>query len=373
MKCPKCGYISFDHNATCPKCRKDINDERKKLNLPGFEPAVPFLLGALTGDAEEAGQDMGMGSMPGPGPATRDDAIDMEIEEVPLLEEEEDVASFDDDLDISLEDEWTPTGVEEEPVVAEAITEMGFDEGPDDMALESGESIDDLGLELDDMDVAAEVEESVVPSLTEPETEEEEIPLDLEDLAPDTGDEEARPADDDLALDLDELGLDEDEFTMDVAAEDASPTEEEVEGAGIELDSIALDDEDVSLGEDIEEVSPDQDEEVVLNLDDLKINETGELEIGSAQMDAAPAKTEPAEVEETLDLEELGLDDSGIQDGLPGGSGRPAGDAEDLTIDLDELSLDDEIPVADGEEEEELSLDFDDLELDLDLDDEEVK
>ena len=33
MRCPKCGYNSFDHNLTCPKCRKDLTAIRRILNL----------------------------------------------------------------------------------------------------------------------------------------------------------------------------------------------------------------------------------------------------------------------------------------------------------------------------------------------------
>ncbi len=51
MKCPKCGYISFDYNQVCPKCNKDIGKEQEKLNLPGFKPDPPYLLEALTGAA----------------------------------------------------------------------------------------------------------------------------------------------------------------------------------------------------------------------------------------------------------------------------------------------------------------------------------
>jgi hypothetical protein len=51
MKCPKCGYISFDYNQVCPKCNKDIGNEQEKLNLPGFKPDPPYLLEALTGAA----------------------------------------------------------------------------------------------------------------------------------------------------------------------------------------------------------------------------------------------------------------------------------------------------------------------------------
>jgi hypothetical protein len=51
MKCPKCGYTSFDYNDSCPRCRKDIAAERHQLNLPAFTPNPPYLLGPLSGEA----------------------------------------------------------------------------------------------------------------------------------------------------------------------------------------------------------------------------------------------------------------------------------------------------------------------------------
>ena len=54
MKCPKCSYISFDYNQICPKCNKDIGEEQRKLNLPGYKPEPLFLLGGLTGAASES-------------------------------------------------------------------------------------------------------------------------------------------------------------------------------------------------------------------------------------------------------------------------------------------------------------------------------
>jgi hypothetical protein len=54
MKCPKCSYVSFDYNLTCPKCDKDISSEQEKLHLPSFRPDPPFLLGALTGEVNES-------------------------------------------------------------------------------------------------------------------------------------------------------------------------------------------------------------------------------------------------------------------------------------------------------------------------------
>jgi hypothetical protein len=54
MKCPKCSYVSFDYNLSCPKCTKDISTEQSKLNIPAFRPETPFLMGGLTGQAGES-------------------------------------------------------------------------------------------------------------------------------------------------------------------------------------------------------------------------------------------------------------------------------------------------------------------------------
>jgi hypothetical protein len=54
MNCSNCGYISFDYNQSCPKCDKVTSSERAKLNLPDCRPDPSFLLGALTGQANES-------------------------------------------------------------------------------------------------------------------------------------------------------------------------------------------------------------------------------------------------------------------------------------------------------------------------------
>ena len=55
MKCPKCGYVSFDHNEICPKCKKGISSERDRMSLPTYKADPPFLLGTLIGEMEEPG------------------------------------------------------------------------------------------------------------------------------------------------------------------------------------------------------------------------------------------------------------------------------------------------------------------------------
>ncbi len=318
MKCPKCGYVSFDHHQACPKCKKDISEERNKLNLPDFEPSVPFLLGALTGEADEGHMDINLAGPEAP--------VMRAPEEAAVFEEQEGEASLEEELDISLDEEWSPA-MEEETVVAEDLPGVE----PEEEAIELEESDDELSLDLEDMEGPAA----------------EELDLSMEEDA--------------VSLDLDELGLDEEEITEDVT-EEASPTEEEQEPE-FELDSIALD------AEDAAPVQEPEQEEMVLNLDDLKINETGELEIGTPQM-------EPAEPlgEETIDLEGIAFEEPEERKEAPGAEATTSDSLEDFTMDLDDLSLEEPAPQqAQGqaqEEEEDLGLDLDDLELELDLEEE---
>jgi len=37
MKCPKCGYISFDFNEKCPNCNRELKEVREKLSLFSFK------------------------------------------------------------------------------------------------------------------------------------------------------------------------------------------------------------------------------------------------------------------------------------------------------------------------------------------------
>lgn len=60
MKCPRCGYVSFDYNESCPKCDEDIRAERTKLNLSDYRSDPPFLLGALTGEVKESEPEISM-------------------------------------------------------------------------------------------------------------------------------------------------------------------------------------------------------------------------------------------------------------------------------------------------------------------------
>ena len=56
MRCPKCGYTSFDHLSQCEKCSADLTGAREALGLPALEPAIPFFLESLLKAADEEQQ-----------------------------------------------------------------------------------------------------------------------------------------------------------------------------------------------------------------------------------------------------------------------------------------------------------------------------
>ncbi len=108
MRCPKCSYISFEYNASCPKCNKDISLEAKKLNLPLYKPNPPSLLGTLTGETDDSYTGLLRNTYAGQGPdeSSLDTALDDSSEIAGGS------AVFDDgqDLDLSLGPEGSESG-----------------------------------------------------------------------------------------------------------------------------------------------------------------------------------------------------------------------------------------------------------------------
>ncbi|HIC90543.1 MAG TPA: hypothetical protein EYP21_00465 [Syntrophaceae bacterium] len=52
MRCPHCGYISFDYLDTCKGCGNNLTSTRDLLNIAPVKPKPLFLLAPLVG-AEE--------------------------------------------------------------------------------------------------------------------------------------------------------------------------------------------------------------------------------------------------------------------------------------------------------------------------------
>lgn len=54
MRCPKCGYISFDRQKSCGKCSNDLTAVAEQLKGTVSKAAVPFFLGASLGGQKTA-------------------------------------------------------------------------------------------------------------------------------------------------------------------------------------------------------------------------------------------------------------------------------------------------------------------------------
>ena len=354
MRCPKCGYISFDYNQVCPKCNKDITGERAKMNLPSFRPTPPSLLGALTGEANESSVNLGV-SVP-----TEPEMIEQELD-VSLDDSGEisvDDIAFDEgqDLDINLE---AKASIEfeapEEALASDDISESG--EGDAEISLD--ESLSDFEFEPDNMEISLEPEvmvpEDTESTLSLPGAKDDGISMDLEGMpegGPEAEQEDSSDSDqkgDELLLDLGDLSLDD--------SEDAGDLEIEEPETGMDLDAFLHEGEDTSGKTDIT-VDESEKDEIEIDLKDLKINDTGELEIADSDEFSRGE-------EQGMELGDITLDtpisDLKIQDKEE--SLHTSG-----TMALDSAAISESIETEDVAEEDGLSLDLEDLDLELDLD-----
>lgn len=140
MRCPKCGYISFDRQRSCGKCSHDLTAVAEQLQGTAGKAEAPFFLAAVLGKKRPAAAE--------PGPA---------------LEEEEEAIALDE------------LAVEDQAADEEALDFAGAPLDEDDLA---EQPLPSLGLE--DIDVS---------DLMPPQEEEEEPVLSLE-----SGQEEALPS-----------------------------------------------------------------------------------------------------------------------------------------------------------------------------------
>lgn len=321
MKCPKCGYISFDYNLSCSKCNKDISSEQEKLHIPAFRPDPPSLLGALTGEANESHI----------GPASSGSHI-----------------SLEKGADISLDDANLN---EANPLDSGEIAVQDSSE----LNLDSGElSLDDTSsLSLDTGEVQAKVAKGLQKSRSgtgefklEPEADlgdfdlgeegEEEFSLDTETKGEGTSPaQEAADSEMDITLDLEEDEASDSESTVDLL------TAVDKESSAPDLEPL-----------DLEAEAAQGKEEIELSLDDLKVNDTGELELGSDSKASG-------DLDGLLEIDEIKLDEIPLEEAPPK-SKREARVVSPVA------------PKKKGAEksaDDELSLDLEDLDLDLEMED----
>lgn len=155
MRCPKCGFISFDHLASCSKCGRDISEVASELQGTSIKVETPmFLSGALAAfsESEESFEEHTM----------EDDVaggIDFNMEE-----EAVEMDAAEEDVDFSFEEE-----AEDFDVVAEEDADFeitGEEEGAD-ISLAEAEAGEAAGIAEEDVDIELEAEAEEEPSLEE--------------------------------------------------------------------------------------------------------------------------------------------------------------------------------------------------------------
>lgn len=254
MKCPKCGYMSFDFNQICPKCNKDVSALRDKMSLPPFRPAPPSLLGALTGEASDSNIGLsvdGSGAFTGTGGETPFSPEDSQT--IEAMEE-----AFEDSQSLEMQ-------LEAEP-----------EEG---IHFPTEESDEELSSDLEDLIIDG----PDVPSIeTEQEIEEDAVSLDFDDLS---GDETEIAFDGDIT----DGGEDSDNLSLDL---DPLELEIEPETASLDLDEVLDEEELTALDENITEAGEDE----------------FSLAVEELNSDNAIETVEEKDEIDSLDLEDLELD-----------------------------------------------------------------
>ncbi|MCX5876506.1 MAG: hypothetical protein NT087_09505 [Deltaproteobacteria bacterium] len=105
MRCPKCGYISFDRQKSCGKCSNDLTAVAEQLQGTVGKAASPFFLGAILGKQQPYAAE--------PGPALHEEEEPLDLDELeadapPADEDELDFAGTPLDED-DLEDQALPS------------------------------------------------------------------------------------------------------------------------------------------------------------------------------------------------------------------------------------------------------------------------
>ena len=332
MRCPKCGYISFDQEDTCGKCSASLAEISGRLAGTGVRVRESFFLASVTGQAVQQGL------------ATEGVEFDLAVaDESPESDVDIEAAEYDEgipmvDLSAFAQEEPGEAAAEEgisftlpeEPEAETAGLEvgMGTEQGTIDFTFEE-EPLPENALQLEEEAADVDLALTGLPREAggaqpggmeyEPGAEEEALPeLDLQ-MAGET--EEEVDFDEELLPDLEEQVQ---------AEEPAASAAAASAGSGLDLDI------DVDLEDEPSE------EELVFNLEDIDMSDLVIDESGAAKEKAArPEDT-------ALDLEDF----------LNEGKGDDAGIPMDLT--MEDIDLGDD---RDKEEANKKSGDLPDLEL----------
>lgn len=269
MRCPKCGYISFDHVETCLKCKKDISGKVDVVGTTYHAAAPSFLKVGLTSTPEDSdGFIESESEQIGGGADFSDPDLDV------LVGESGDFSFDDDDDDDDDENTISFDISDSDDVEAEFHLEDDEDfddEGSFEFELEDdGEQFDEK-LTTADLDVPDEL--SDISDLAPPATE--------SDHAPAGGGDMSLSLDDDMSfgddLDLDGLdlnlglggdeGVDDSEISL--SLDDIDLSEDDLSSGDDDFDNLNMD---LDLGGLGDEESKPKEEKIPGSLDDISLS-----------------------------------------------------------------------------------------------------
>ncbi len=127
MRCPKCGYISFDKVTSCSKCKTDVTEIANTLNGTGFKPMDHFFLGTLLPDF--------VNNLNGEAPSLHDAASDLNIsvDDLENLDEIGAIPGETGSLDLGLGNLDSENTISLQGVVVPELDLDDFDDGFDNI------------------------------------------------------------------------------------------------------------------------------------------------------------------------------------------------------------------------------------------------
>lgn len=228
MRCPKCGYISFDHLENCVKCNKDITEVSSSLFGSTYKIPAPNFL-KIPGKKEEDFSDQG--------DFLEDETID-EVDE--YVDEDLDILIEDDEPDTDGEIRFAEDSETEVELKSSEADQQEDPEGEIEIDFSQFEDDDEPEVNLFDDDDAEEEEQQEPAVRQMPARELPDELSDMSDLAhPGKSPEPARPAES-SSSDLSDLELDDLYFDLglDDIDEDQPAKKEAPEESILSLDDI---------------------------------------------------------------------------------------------------------------------------------------
>jgi len=196
MRCPKCGFISFDHLTSCSKCGKDIAEVASELQGTSINVEAPMFLGTALASYADRGHSFEEHAMD----AEVEEGIDFSMDEEPVVGEAPEKAGTEEAIDFSFTEEEAEADItlaeEPRPEVAEEAKETGeavyF---ALDTEAEAEAAPEKVGRTFEDLDFMGTADDE----------EEGGLEFDLEDFLEDIDDDKAKPSISvDIDLDLDD-------------------------------------------------------------------------------------------------------------------------------------------------------------------------